>query len=136
MENGTAKIKTLAYANLDIAPDDPEAFDIESVALCDMTVSGVYPPVHCFLIKRRCSEYDPMNYCVTYHTSAEACEMFKRILKDHNVTKVAVCEDIEDYIYDDEEAHYTRSSTNGDYSPSNPWDAPGMCVSDFIKGVC
>lgn len=27
---------------------------------------------------------------------------------------------------------YIRSSTNGDYSPSNPWDAPGMSVSDFI----
>lgn len=22
-----------------------------------------------------------------------------------------------------------------DYGPSNPWDAPGMCVEDFIKGV-
>jgi hypothetical protein len=28
--------------------------------------------------------------------------------------------------------HYTPSSTNGDYSPSNPWDAPGMSISDFI----
>ena len=27
---------------------------------------------------------------------------------------------------------YIRSSTNRDYSPSNPWDAPGMSVSDFI----
>lgn len=26
----------------------------------------------------------------------------------------------------------TPSSTNGDYSPSNPWDAPGMSISDFI----
>ena len=24
------------------------------------------------------------------------------------------------------------SCTNGDYSPSNPWDAPGMSVRDFI----
>ena len=24
------------------------------------------------------------------------------------------------------------SCTNGDYSPSNPWDAPGMSVKDFI----
>ena len=24
------------------------------------------------------------------------------------------------------------SSTGSDYSPSNPWDAPGMSVSDFI----
>ena len=32
--------------------------------------------------------------------------------------------------YDDDE--YIPSSTNGDYSPSNPWDAPGMKMSDFI----
>ena len=28
--------------------------------------------------------------------------------------------------------HYTPSAENGDYSPSNPWDAPGMKMSDFI----
>lgn len=33
---------------------------------------------------------------------------------------------------DDEDEEYTPSSTNGDYSPSNPWDAPGMKQSDFI----
>jgi hypothetical protein len=27
---------------------------------------------------------------------------------------------------------YTPSSTYGDYSPSNPWNAPGMSVKDFI----
>ena len=27
---------------------------------------------------------------------------------------------------------YVPSATNGDYSPSNPWDAPGMKISDFI----
>ena len=27
---------------------------------------------------------------------------------------------------------YVPSSTNGDYSPSNPWDAPGMSIKDFI----
>ena len=27
---------------------------------------------------------------------------------------------------------YTPSATAGDYSPSNPWDAPGMSMSDFI----
>lgn len=33
---------------------------------------------------------------------------------------------------DDEDEDYVPSSTNGDYSPSNPWDAPGMKLSDFI----
>lgn len=32
---------------------------------------------------------------------------------------------------DDEDLDYTCSSA-GDYSPSNPWDAPGMSVRDFI----
>lgn len=27
---------------------------------------------------------------------------------------------------------YTPSATAGDYSPSCPWNAPGMSVSDFI----
>ena len=31
-----------------------------------------------------------------------------------------------------DEKEYTPSATNGDYSPSNPWDAPGMSIKDFI----
>lgn len=27
---------------------------------------------------------------------------------------------------------YTPSATRGDYSPSCPWNAPGMSISDFI----
>ena len=34
---------------------------------------------------------------------------------------------------DDEE--YIPSATNGDYGPGDPWNAPGMSVSDFITGV-
>ena len=30
---------------------------------------------------------------------------------------------------------YIPSAENGDYSPSNPWDAPGCRISDFIGGV-
>ena len=33
---------------------------------------------------------------------------------------------------DERHYHYTPSAENGDYSPSNPWDAPGMKISDFI----
>lgn len=32
----------------------------------------------------------------------------------------------------EEEQDYCPSSTYGDYSPSNPWDAPGMSIRDFI----
>ena len=31
-----------------------------------------------------------------------------------------------------EAKEYIPSAENGDYSPSNPWDAPGMKISDFI----
>jgi hypothetical protein len=30
------------------------------------------------------------------------------------------------------ENEYTPSATAGDYSLGNPWDAPGMSISDFI----
>ena len=33
---------------------------------------------------------------------------------------------------EDEEDQYIHSSTYRDYGPSNPWDAPGMSVKDFI----
>ena len=44
---------------------------------------------------------------------------------------LGVDEDSYDDDYEDEE--YIPSSTYGDYSPSNPWDAPGMSASDFIR---
>jgi hypothetical protein len=39
--------------------------------------------------------------------------------------------DIDDDCEQDDD-DYTPSTENGDYSPSNPWDAPGMKISDFI----
>lgn len=32
----------------------------------------------------------------------------------------------------EDDNEYVPSSTNGDYSPGNPWDAPGMSPGDFI----
>lgn len=40
-----------------------------------------------------------------------------------------ICLDIEEL---DDAYEYVPSATNGDYSPSNPWDAPGMSTKDFI----
>ena len=34
--------------------------------------------------------------------------------------------------WEDDTGYYTPCATNGDYSPSNPWDAPGMSIRDFI----
>ena len=49
--------------------------------------------------------------------------------KDESV----ICLDTEDLeeCYEEQD-DYTPSSENGDYGPSNPWDAPGMKISDFI----
>lgn len=32
----------------------------------------------------------------------------------------------------DDEDEYVPSAENGDYGPSNPWDAPGCSIHDFI----
>ena len=37
----------------------------------------------------------------------------------------------DDYESEDDE-RYTPSATRGDYSPSSPWNAPGMSIHDFI----
>jgi hypothetical protein len=46
---------------------------------------------------------------------------------------LGVDEDEEDDYEDEEE--YVPSSSNGDYGPSNPWDAPGCSIDMFIRGV-
>lgn len=43
-----------------------------------------------------------------------------------------ICLDVEELDDCYEEDEYIPSAENGDYSPSNPWDAPGMKISDFI----
>lgn len=35
-------------------------------------------------------------------------------------------------LIEEDDDDYTPSAENGDYSPSNPWDAPGMNIWDFI----
>lgn len=42
-------------------------------------------------------------------------------------------EELDDAYFDDDD--YMPSAENGDYGPSNPWDAPGGSISDFISGV-
>ena len=38
----------------------------------------------------------------------------------------------DDEYYSADDRHYTPSASAGDYSPSCPWNAPGMSISDFI----
>lgn len=45
-----------------------------------------------------------------------------------------IIEDVSEDEWDesDWDDDYVPSATNGDYSPSHPWDAPGMSIKDFI----
>lgn len=38
----------------------------------------------------------------------------------------------EDYDEYEDDEEYIPSATRGDYSPSCPWNAPGMSISDFF----
>ena len=52
-------------------------------------------------------------------------------LTDSDLNIEEDCEDKwEEPDWDDED--YIPSAENGDYSPSHPWNAPGMKMSDFI----
>jgi hypothetical protein len=51
---------------------------------------------------------------------------------NHKMCEVFGKSFFEDDFEDDFEDYYRPSSYNGDYGPSNPWNAPGMSVSDFI----
>ena len=71
---------------------------------------------------KNCARYfrDERNLCYLAESEQVNCE-------------TEACEDfIQAYDCDDEDEYYTPSATYGDYSPSNPWDAPGMSIHDFI----
>lgn len=79
----------------------------------------------CANCKNRCfSSWSGIEYCYGYEIAvneteekqnAENCEIFEA--------------GIPDCLKDDP---YTPSATAGDYSPSTPWNAPGMSIRDFI----
>ena len=72
----------------------------------------------------------------SYRRMDKAYETFKELLKRHHFKSVKLCPNFvelyEEYLDPDYDDHYIPCSTNGDYSPSNPWDAPGMSIHDFI----
>ena len=77
------------------------------------------------------SAYDQMGRqfgaTIEAESSTEALREFERKYED---SEVADYGEYEDVAAEDED--YTPSATAGDYSPSNPWDAPGMSIHDFI----
>lgn len=63
----------------------------------------------------------------------ESC-MWYEICEDENaeIKEASNCGNYEYGNPFDEDDEYVPSSTARDYGPSNPWDAPGMSVRDFI----
>ena len=52
--------------------------------------------------------------------------------EEEDIATAADCSRYEEAEDREEEEHYTPSACGGDYGPGNPWDAPGMSISDFI----
>lgn len=100
-----------------------------------------------FVVKRRVMDYDRYCFDRFYNDLKTAYDAFvkeadRKIKKydgteENNYKPVRYCDDwnyYEEELEDDDD-EYVRSSSAGDYGPSNPWDAPGMKVSDFLPGV-
>ena len=66
------------------------------------------------------------------HTEGYGKDEYVRFLQVVGFTQEEIEEELSDCCFDDDDDEYTPSASNGDYSPSNPWDAPGMKISDFI----
>lgn len=67
--------------------------------------------------------------------SSDAWEEYCDICGVHKSATAIIIDFDEDDVeakYNEDEEEYVPSAENGDYSPSNPWDAPGMSISDFI----
>lgn len=69
---------------------------------------------------RRWESWSGIDYCPFYEMATETEEIEK-------ATECSIYEE-----ETEEEREYCPSATAGDYSPSNPWDAPGMSIKDFI----
>lgn len=69
--------------------------------------------------KRKWNSWSGVEYCMWYEMTDDP---------------VAEASDCPSYFYEEtpEEEEYCPSSSNRDYGPSNPWDAPGMSIRDFI----
>lgn len=71
--------------------------------------------------------YDSLElYGLLYDWAEEYC------LMDAEDTVEFFEQKIKEMYEQEKDSDYTPSAENGDYSPSNPWDAPGMKMSDFI----
>ena len=84
---------------------------------------------------RKAELFDKAIEWIWDHSEGYDVQEYLKALKHIGYTKEEILEEIANNNFDDEDLgdkEYCPSSTNGDYSPSNPWDAPGMSIKDFI----
>ena len=115
------------------------------------TGDGTYPETEYIILN---NAFEDVGDCFEENL-VYAASYFKGMLEDKGIKAVEIADGFLDLYAEERKAHdefldnykeehepvehderyYTPSATAGDYGPSNPWDAPGMCVSDFISGV-
>ena len=95
------------------------------------------------------AKYIPIDICFMNHGRedetqfdvadiAELQECWAAFCKEEHIPEdcvldVDIGEEDDDFDYrGSDESPQTTSCTYGDYGPSNPWDAPGMSIRDFI----
>lgn len=83
--------------------------------------------------ERKAELFDNAITWIWEHTENHGIDAYKSALKKVGYTNDEIIEELLSCNFDDEHDDYCPSSTNGDYSPSNPWDAPGMSIRDFIR---
>jgi hypothetical protein len=75
---------------------------------------------------RAFSGWDGIEYCWGYEMTGS---------KREEIVEACICRMFEPgtpECFNKDDEHYCPSSTAGDYSPSSPWNAPGLSVRDFI----
>ena len=80
-----------------------------------------------------CDEWtEDTNICETFDGTYDELQDYLKQMKEAGCYYFSVsCIGEEEYEEEDEDPFEEEP----DYGPSNPWDAPGMNVSDFIRGV-
>lgn len=81
------------------------------------------------IVTFRCRQDIDLYYLEYYHSLSPDDEKAWEVQKKERIEKAK-----EEELQHKEEED-TPSSSFGDYGPGNPWDAPGMSVSDFVPGV-
>lgn len=87
--------------------------------------------LHAVLLLRSVNQLDSKENHLAMYDKLSDPELIEYIEHFHDPEPPFDYESYMDAPYPDEFGRYT-SCTAGDYGPSNPWDAPGMSIRDFI----